>query len=456
MSKSTIVFFLLAAYTSIRSFTDPWIGLVTYVGFVVLIPSWNWRWSWLSETGGWIDQKTFAVPTLIGTLLSGQISNRQCATAKLSLWALTGFLVLSFISTFQSVLPLISWRFMDLFWKIWIMCIATCLLIRTEKMFNILVWVAVCGQSWNCYNINELYYKWGIRIDSFSWAGQDNNTYAIMTLPMGFLAMSVAIVSKRIWVKAISGLFFVLAMHEIMILQSRGTMIGGIVGFFLAFVFMPKTRMSVLAFVIAVVCGSILAGPSVVQEFNSSFKSSDELDSSASSRYMLWRAGYEIGMENFLLGVGPSASRVVVPRYTKTGMSYKALHNLFFEVWTGSGAPALVLYLCFFGIPWFMHFLIWVRGGVGESWSFRVANLAVLAGVPGYWAASMFSAGALLEPSYLLVAFGLAALNIREFGDTSTDGALAVQIDEGEDLDLDEEEFLDEVTTADVETPASR
>ena len=85
-----------------------------------------------------------------------------------------------------------------------------------------------------------------------------------------------------------------------------------------------------------------------------------------------------------------------------------------------------------------------------------MANLAVLAGVPGYWAASMFSAGALLEPSYLLVAFGLAALNIREFGDTSTDGALAVQIDEGEDLDLDEEEFLDEVTTADVETPASR
>ena len=42
------------------------------------------------------------------------------------------------------------------------------------------------------------------------------------------------------------------------------------------------------------------------------------------------------------------------------------------------------------------------------------STLAVVCGIPGYWLSSMFSSGALLESSYLLVAIGGVALQVYQ------------------------------------------
>jgi O-antigen ligase len=276
----------------------------------------------------------------------------------------------------------------------------------------------IVTQGWNAWNINQLYLQRGfISINGFLWNFLDNNTYSISSLPVACVAFAVVMVSNRWWQRGLAGLIFVLQMHQLMILQSRGTMVGGLVVILLGILFMPKTRATILICVWGFIIGSVLAGPSVVEEFNSSFISTEELDSSAESRFKLWKAGASIMRDYPLLGVGPWAGQYLVPQYIEgydEKKSSKALHNLFFEVGTGSGIPSLIAYLAFFSIPWWAHFQEWRhRRSTMEPW-FRIANLAILCGVPGYWAASMFSSGALIEAPYVLIVLGCCALSIQE------------------------------------------
>jgi hypothetical protein len=229
------------------------------------------------------------------------------------------------------------------------------------------------------------------------------------------VVFGVLMVIKDWRLRLLTGLIFVLQMHQLMILQSRGTMIGGLCLVALGVFFMPKTRISIQMTVIATVLGVLLAGPSVLNEFMSSFEAAETIDSSADSRYKLWKAGAAIMRDYPLLGVGPWAGQFIVPRYYEgnlNGMEQKALHNLFFEIGTGSGIPALIAYLLYFFIPWFGHLRLWRQGIPRPGTWEQAVNVGYLCGVPGYWAASMFSSGALIEPPYLLVTLGCVALQL--------------------------------------------
>ena len=179
---------------------------------------------------------------------------------------------------------------------------------------------------------------------------------------------------------------------------------------------MPKNRATWGMVITSLLLGSILAGPSVVEEFNSSFQKGENLDSSADSRYKLWKAGAAIMKDYPLLGVGPWAAEVLVPRYYEGGLTAprKALHNLFFEVGTGCGVPALICYLSIFLIPFFAHLLLWYRDRKTMPRWMQMVNLSILCGVPGYWVASMFSSGALIEAPYMLMVLGAAALPVYQ------------------------------------------
>ncbi len=100
----------------------------------------------------------------------------------------------------------------------------------------------------------------------------------------------------------------------------------------------------------------------------------------------------------------------MVPKYYEGGLNVanKALHNLFFEVGTGTGVPALLAYLGFFWLTWFLHYRSFAYQASWPDW-YRFVNLAMFCGIPGYWAASMFSSGALIEAPYVLVAMGIVA-----------------------------------------------
>jgi O-antigen ligase len=412
MTKGIAVLLGIWGFVVLQAILNPWIGFVGYAGFATLCPQWNWRWG-LPK----LDyQKYLAAATVLGLVTTGFRTQRLPQSAKLALAALLTYLTFVWISSFQTMSPVKSAIYLDISWKI---CLMGCIgvgLVDTPKKLYWFLWTLVLCQGWNAYNINQLYYDRGINVRYFTWNYLDNNTYSISCLPIAASAFALLMTMKDWRLRALAGLIFVLQMHQIMILQSRGTMLGGLVLVALGVFFMPKNRTSITMISIGLGLGVMLAGPSVIEEFSSSFKAEGDLDTSAESRYFLWKAGAAIMADYPLLGVGPWAGEVMVPRYYEGdigGLTAKALHNLFFEVGTGVGVIGLIAYLLFFGIPWVAHFQLWLKEReTMEPWM-RISNLSVLCGVPGYWAASMFSSGALIESPYLLVVLGCASLGMH-------------------------------------------
>jgi O-antigen ligase len=413
MTKGVIAILVLWAYASIKALFNPWVGFIGYVVFVILCPSWNWRWGWNDS----IDyQKFLAGGTLLGVLLTGAWFRPLHGAAKTSLFFFSTYIALVFASCFVTQNEFFTARFWDIIWKIWLIASLGVVLIDDRRKMIWFIWAMVLSQGWNAFNVNQLYYMYGVNVRYFTWNFLDNNTYSISTIPVMAVTFGILMIHKDWRIRLLSGLIFVLQMHQLMILQSRGTMMGGLVLIALGVFFMPKTRISIQMTLVALVVGSILAGPSVLEEFNSAFVAEEEMDSSAASRYKVWKAGAAIMLDYPLLGAGPWAGQFLVPMYYEGGGAggQKALHNLFFEVGTGSGIPALLCYLLYFFVPWLAHLKLWLSGEprIGSWW--QIANLAVLCGIPGYWAASMFSSGALIESPYLLATLACCSLTYQE------------------------------------------
>jgi O-antigen ligase len=192
---------------------------------------------------------------------------------------------------------------------------------------------------------------------------------------------------------------------------------GGIALLAILVCFMPRTTINLWGVTLCLLAGAALAGPPVVKEFMSSFKKEGEQrDSSAESRFVLWKAGYQITMDNPLLGVGPWGGQFLVPRYMAGGRGRdgvgggaKGLHNLYFEIGAGCGIPAAICYFSYFAIAgWACFRLLWRQKREPIPDWLGCLCLAVFPGLIGYFISSMFSAGALLESSYALAAGGLA------------------------------------------------
>lgn len=386
----------------------PAIGVIGYYGFVTLEPEWNWRWSLPQD---FQYQKYIAIATLMGLLFSGLRGNRWTNSATLACVALWLFLGLAFVSAQSSLLPEYSAHYLELLWKIILMATVAIHVLESPGWIKGALWTVVLAQGYNAYQITLQYLQTGFS----QWAHQnwgfkgDNNGYSIFTIPVIAISASLMFGSRPLWQKLLAGVVLTLQMHQIMLLESRGCMLGGLAMVPLWLWFMPKTTLNWSAVATALVLGSVLAGPSVVKEFSSSFKPREEMDYSAASRFDLWKAGVAITLDYPLLGVGPWAGQKLVPQYIGLDANRKGLHNVIFEVSTGCGVPALGFYLTFFAMGWWVA----VRGLRRRKreplpeWA-EITYLATTSGLVGYLVSSMFTSGAALETSYLLVSVALA------------------------------------------------
>lgn len=414
MSKGVIAILSLFSFVIPWSLFAPWIGIFGYCVFVGLAPQWTWRFDIPA-----IDfQKFIAGGTIVGFFLSGKAFSLGSRTASVSAWALMSYLGLVLISFANSQDQTRSLDFVDPTWKICLMWLLALLVVVEERHLKIIVWCLVTCHAWLAYETNSLYFSNGyVLVGNFRWNGLDNNTYSIMTLPVMALSLSLALYTKELLWRAFAFGTFTLQLHQIMLLQSRGTMIGGVLLLVLTVWFMPKTKLNLGILVLGGIVGSVLAGPSVVEEFMSSFKQQENLDSSADSRFKLWKAGYQIMLQYPFLGVGPWLGERYVPIYYEgdlEGVSKKALHNLFFEVGTGMGIFACIAILFFYFSPVIAHWrVIRSRDFDRQSDIFKSISLASISGVISFWVASMFSSGSLIETPYLLV--GFSCLSFRFF-----------------------------------------
>ncbi len=396
----------------------PWIGVFGYLFFAILCPQWNWRWS-LPDIN---FQKFLAAAALLSFLLSGMQYHRLPKWGRIAVVCLAGTLLLNFISGMSSIDPAKTAFFLDVFGKITLMTCLAAGVLSDLKVIRVVCVMLVIAQGWNAFNINQIYWQLGfLDLNSMTWNFLDNNTYSISSLPIMALAIGLIFADQNRWVRYLAGVILALQLHQIMLLESRGTMLGAILLCTIAVFVMPKNRFNWNVTALSTVAILILAGPPVLKEFSSIFVSEDELDTSADSRYYLWQAGLEITLDNPILGVGPWCGEMVVPTYYRGEMTmgkYKALHNLFFEMSTGAGIPALLLYVSFFLSAFWAHWKLW-RSKLPVPPPLTAVNIAILCGIPGYFLASMFSSGILIESPYVLVVLGIAAVAANQQADST-------------------------------------
>ncbi|MEO2049740.1 MAG: O-antigen ligase family protein, partial [Pirellulales bacterium] len=329
-----------------------------------------------------------------------------------------------FLSFTQTISVTASWSYLDIIWKATLMSSLAAFHLDTQQKITAMIWTIVLAQGYSAYQINLQYFQDGYSFwATNNWGWLDNNTYSVLTLPIIACSGALAVYSRHWWQRMIAGGIAVLQIHQIMLLDSRGCMIAGVCMAVVFVINMPRSKNAILSVSVLLLAGSLLAGPSVVKEFNSSFGDQEGLDASAQSRYVLWRAGWQITKDYPLLGVGPNCGKFLVPEYwdsDRTGTerietNNKALHNLFFEISTGCGLPAAILYTShFILVVLVLLYYHWQRHSFpATEHPLGMPMLAVIAGQPGYWVASMFSSGALMESTYICLAVGAATLCVH-------------------------------------------
>lgn len=412
-----IVVYLLFGLSCILALIMPPLGVAAFYFFNLLDPVWNWRWDITVDPG---FQKWLALALLTGFVQNRGWTYKFSRFSVFAIGLITTFLLSSYISSFYAASPEKSNIYLDLLWRIVLVVSISLMVVVDEKRAMLLAVACIFGQAYNSFQINLEYLQLGFcRYASMTFWGMkglDNNGYSILTAPVMALSLAFVLSPWKLWIRGVFAGIFCLQAHQIMMMESRGTMLGTLLAATITVWYCPKKPVTVMVLIVGFLLVSSLAGPPVIKEFSTIFADEEERDSSAESRFYLWKAGAGIIWDYPLIGVGPGNSSLVVPDYYDFARSKadkeKALHNLFFEVFCENGVPAGIIFFSFFLIPWF---LVWwnrkrfLRGSPREC----TLALAVISGIPGYLLASMFSSGSLIESSYILPIIACALLSIR-------------------------------------------
>lgn len=396
----------------------PPLGVAAFYFFNLLDPLWNWRWDITSDPG---FQKWLALALVIGFIQNQGWRSRFSRSTIYAIGCIGGFLFFAYISSLFSAYPQKCLFNLDVLWRIVLVVTISLLVVVNENRAMLLAMGCVFGQVYNSYQINLEYFQLGYcryaQSSTWGFKGLDNNTYSILTIPVIAISIAIVLGPSKWWIRLVAIGISLLQVHQLMLMESRGAMLGAILVAGIAVFYCPKTVATNSMLMLGAVLVSLLAGPPVVREFASIFGGETELDVSAESRFHLWKAGIAIMKDYPILGVGPGCSLLFVPKYydfqgLRVVGNEKALHNLFFEIMCENGIVAGFFFFGFFLIPWF---LVWsnrkrfLRGNPKEC----TLALAVIAGVPGYFLASMFSSGSLIESSYVLPIIACGLLSIR-------------------------------------------
>lgn len=407
---SLLAIFSLFAYIIYKALGSPWIGVVGFYAFLTLDPLWNWRWVMPQE---FRFQFYIFIAIVVGFFLNAKRNQISHPLTQLNLYVGILLYLILLASQQSSIAPLYSARFMGVYWKTQIVLLLLVTLTDTPKKIFVLLTASLAGVAYNSYQVNLEYFNLGYcryaRMTFWGSYGLDNNTLSIMLVPSICIGIALLFTQSRLCWKAFGLASAILIGHQLMLFESRGTWLGALVSLALLAIFMPKRKHNLTFSILIAFAVSALAGPPVIREWNTIFVEDEEKDSSAKSRYDLWRAGWEITLENPLFGVGPNAARILVPTKVDNAGEAKALHNLFFDISTSGGFPALLLYLIFVGTPWLYCLQKYSRRNSDDP--HQMEKYVVITALPGFWVASCFSSAPLLETSYLVVGVGYCIAN---------------------------------------------
>jgi O-antigen ligase len=434
----------------LAALSRPWLGIVAYYFFVYLQPKWNWHYSIPKDVA-------FERYIIIAVLVGGVLRCRQLPPlhpwVRIGLLGLMGWMAIAFYGTIGAEDPRMSNFVFSSMWKMVLVAgFATVGLAEPNRMI-ILLRMATIGSLYSTYRITKDYLDLGFcRYIQDGWGfGTGSNQASMMFTGLAMISICLTLFEKSKYWRALTFISFVFQMHAVMLLDSRSCMLGAVAAIAIVVWMTPKTRLNVTVLFIGFLAGLVLAGPSVLEEFMSTFEVGEDLDASAKSRFELWGYGLSAFQGSPLIGYGPGmvgyqvADLLPQDPNSQRHFEMRNPHNTPIEVLGDYGFLGFCgVYVFFVPLMLISFSYLWRNLGRLEE---RVTMLAGFSGLLAVSIASIFSSSLMVEAYYMLAGMTAAAIN-SVWGSKDDDDQEVI------DAELVSQEELEEVKEEWQEEPA--
>ena len=334
--------YLMTYGGSALSLVRPFHGFLIYVCFAIIKPPALWHWSVPAGNHSRIIAVGFCSA---GWSMVLETERLEPPGQSLFVCSATG----SGWSFQRSHLPTLElgFPFIEYMAKIAIPVVAGLTLIQSQRDLKWLLWTIVFSCGYLAYEANLAY------LNEFDFANGrfrnlDNNSFSILIVTGFGAALVLGFLERKLWVTGGYLLMAAAMAHVPMLSFSRGGMVGVAIASASTIWIVPKNKKAVFLLLAGIVAGSILAGPSVVEEFSTVFAEEEERDASAQSRVDLWIDCTDAMLNNPITGVGQEHWGLIAPRYGWN--EGKEAHSLWFQTAAELGIPGIGFLVLFYGI----------------------------------------------------------------------------------------------------------
>jgi O-antigen ligase len=384
---------------------DPTKGVMAYYAMTLLRPEALWFWS--------VTPRRYvfyiAVSVLIGWFIRGCGNWERIRTVRMPLFFLVALAIVYWISALNSAFEKRAIEYSWEMTKIALMVVVGLSLVTRFKQIRALTWVAVLIMGYIALEMNNFYYQGWQRLWLYGFAGLDNNGMAMLFAMTIALCLGLGGYEQKWYLKAAALFWIPFLGNAIAFSFSRSGMLATLIMLPVSWRLLPKRKYANIAILALVVGGSILAGPSVVERFETIFKEEGERDASAQSRFDLWSAAWRCMKANPYVGVGPRCWNLVGHRY---GAGHgQSVHNVFLQVGADTGFPGAI---CLLGLYITTGLAIFrTRRKVRDSVSWLGAwDAMIVPALISFAVSSTFIGMEKAEFPYLIALIGLASVRV--------------------------------------------
>lgn len=403
--KGLIFTYALTYGGSLAALVNPFYGLLIYVCFAIIKPESLWHWS--VPVGNY--SRIIAIALLAGWAIAG-FGRWDFGRAKIVVVSLVGFLLWNALSAAMAPNGEVAWASVEALSKVVLPFVVGITIIDNVKQLKQLAWVIMLSQGYVAFEANMSYLEGANWLEQRGFGGMDNNCVAIALVCAAGFAFFLGLAETKVWRRWLAFVAAGLMAHAIMFSMSRGGMVALIITGVVSFVLIPKRPVYYAYLALAVVIGLIMAGPSVREEFASSFVDEEKRDESAESRIIMWGNCIDLMIANPAFGVGPKHFPLVVDQFGVYNRGKEA-HTLWLQVGAEVGAVGLGFLLAFYLAT--MH-RCWQLARRLDDYDAETANSCrmIIASLVGFMVAAQFVSLVGLEIPYYVALIGAGYLKL--------------------------------------------
>ena len=405
-----LIFVYMACYGgAIVSLFNPFVGLLVGISFSILRPSSLWYWAVppgnyslivaLGMLAGWVFQG-------FGDWRLGRAWSMMLMLGFFTLWSV-------FLVAFSVADSAIAWVAAEVILKLAIPVIVGISLLDSVTKLRMVAWVILLSEGYLAFDFNMSYFSGYNRLHEEGFADLDNNGVGVGMVTCLPLALFLGLNERQWWVKVLAFSLGMFLLHAILMSFSRGAMLSmGITGL-ISFILIPKRPAYLVVFAVAVLLLARLAGPQVIERFESSFVEEGE-DASIDSRREQWAACVQC-MKDHPMGIGPDQWRLVNESYgVKKG---QAAHSTWMQVGVEFGLPGLAFLLLYYLLCMArIRPMARMSTPVLDPW-FRPLARMVIASLTGFMVAAQFVTLHTMEIPYYIALIGAGLLKLSSHED---------------------------------------